>query len=148
MAFSYQTPRHFVKVTLHSPPSLWQCVERETKGVCLPVQTAHWRLFLDYFLHALIVRHCWLDVPLHYLTSGIVSIQTCNQTFSQKEQVHTVRFAFSFFFLFFFATIFEVISTFFGLLFPCLTAPFPSLSKVLAAWRIVWTCMDPMWDYS
>ena len=26
--------------------------------------------------------------------------------------------------------------------------PSPSPSKVLAAWRIVWTCIDPMWDYS
>ena len=31
---------------------------------------------------------------------------------------------------------------------PRLPAPSPSPSKVLAAWRIVWTCIDPMWDYS
>lgn len=144
MAFSYESPRHLVKVTLHSPPSPWQCIERETKGVCLQVPTTHWWLVFHCMLHALIVRHCWQDMLVLYLTSDINSIQTRNQTFSQQEQVHTVSSAL----FFFFANIFEVISTFFGLLFPCLTAPSPSLSKVLAAWRIVWTCMDPMWDYS
>lgn len=76
-------------------------------------------------------------MPVLYLTSDIVSIQTCNQTFSEQEQVHTVSFAFFFLVFFVFATIFQGDKYLFWSPVPCLRAPSPSLSKVLAAWRIV-----------
>lgn len=54
MAFSHETPRHIFKVTLHSPLSPWQYSERETKDVCLPVQTTHWLVFsITFFMRLL-----------------------------------------------------------------------------------------------
>lgn len=77
-----------------------------------------------------------------YLQSHSVSVQSAVY---HSPQWNIFRFILWGFFPF--DVILEVISSFLSPV-PRLTAPSPSLSKVLAAWRIVWTCIDPMWDYS
>lgn len=46
MAFSHETPRHLVKVTLHSPLIPWQYDENEMEDVCLVMLSAYNVLWL------------------------------------------------------------------------------------------------------
>lgn len=108
MAFSHETPRHLVKVTLHGPLSPWQNSERETKDVCLLVQTDTLTAFFHYFFTCTDVRRCWLDIFVLYLTSAIVTIQTCNLSDLSARTNAYCEVGF-----FFIAVIFEVISTYF-----------------------------------
>lgn len=148
-------PRHLLKVTLHSPLIPWQYSESEMEDACLVRLSAYdvLRLLVVISTH----RHSYLLDWIHvrYLSGGTTSFP-----FSSLHNVaHTyirIYIPWNVFLegpgsscgVFFpFHVILEVLSSFLSPG-PCLTAPSPCPSKVLAAWRIVWTCIDPMWDYS
>lgn len=146
MAFPHETPRHLVKVTLHSPLIPWQYSESEMEDVCLVMLSASdvlWSLvvisvcsdFVDW------IHVCCLSEERHnFHLAGRVTLPV-------QWDISSVRAGSSCGVFFPFDVILEVISSFLSPG-PCLTTPSPSPGKVLAAWRIVWTCIDPMWDYS
>lgn len=58
MAFSHETPRHLVKVTLHSPLIPRQCCESEMEDVCLAILSAYDCLSLV----VVISTHCHSEI--------------------------------------------------------------------------------------
>lgn len=149
MAFSHETPRQLVKVTLHSPLIPWQYCESEMEDVCLLRLSAYDVLQLQVVIsthrHSYFadwIRVWCLSEERHHFHSVVYTV-CCSPQWS----VFSVRTSSSCGALFPFDVIFQVISSFLSPG-PCLTPPSPSPSKVLAAWRIVWTCIDPLWDYS
>lgn len=146
MAFPHETPRHLVKVTLHSPLIPWQYSESEIEDVCLVMLSASdvlWSLVVIFVCSDFVDWiHVWClsEEPHHFHSAGCVTLPV-------QWDISSVRAGSSCGVFFPFDVILEVISSFLS---PgsCLTTPSPSPGKVLAAWRIVWTCIDPMWDYS
>lgn len=147
MAFSHETPRHLVKVTLHSPLIPWQYCESEMEDACLVILSGYDVLWLLVVIST--HRHSDFADEIHvrfsseerhrFRSVGCVPCPTMKHFSARAGSSCGVFLPFD--------VILEVISSF-PSPGPRLTAPSPSPSKVLAARRIVWTCIDPMWDYS
>lgn len=67
MAFSHETPRHLVKVTLYSPLISWQYCEGGMEVVCLAVLSAYDCLLLLLYTHWLSFRFYRLEICLVFI---------------------------------------------------------------------------------